>query len=101
MKIFSDQQLTPRIGQILAQIEDRFLFHQTYGLKHPLAAFNTSFNKIEESLQDFFKIYDGITFEQLHQTQGGDIPVREIIKSYRPYFYSLREYLPYSARHEI
>lgn len=93
MRIFSDQQLTPRIGQILAQIEDRFLFHQAYELKHPLAAFNTSFNKIEESLQDFFKIYDGITFEQLRQTQGGDIPVREIIKSYRQYLYSLREYL--------
>ena len=93
MKIFSDQQLKPKIEQVLTQIEDHFLFHQNYGLKHPLALFNTSFNKIEESLQDFFKIYDGITFEQLRQTQGGDIPVREIIKSYRTHLYSLREYL--------
>jgi len=93
MKIFSDQQLKPKIEQVLTQIEDRFLFHQNYGLKHPLALFNTSFNKIEESLQDFFRIYEGITFEQLRQTQGGDIPVREIIKSYRSYLYSLREYL--------
>ncbi len=93
MKIFSDQQLKPKIEQVLTQIENRFLFHQNYDLKHPLALFNTSFNKIEESLQDFFKIYDRITFDQLRQTQGGDIPVREIIKLYRVYLYSLREYL--------
>ena len=93
MKIFSDEQLNPNLEKVLANIEERFLFHQDYGLKHPLALFNTSFNKIEESLQDFFKIYSGITFEQLRQTQGGDIPVREIIKSYKSYLYSLREYL--------
>ena len=93
MKILSDEQLNPGFEKVLANVEDRFLFHQNYGLKHPLAPFNTSFNKIEESLQDFFKIYGGITFEQLRQTQGGDIPVREIIKSYKSYLYSLREYL--------
>src|SRR3989338_11594601 len=93
MKIYSDQQLKPRIEQVLTQIEDRFLFHQEYELKHPLAMFNTSFNKIEESLQDFFKIYSRITFEQLRETQGGDVPVREIIKFYRSHLYSLREYL--------
>jgi len=93
MKIFSDEQLNPKLEKVLANIEERFLFHQDYGLKHPLALFNTSFNKIEESLRDFFKIYDVITFDQLRQAQGGDIPVREIIKSYRSYLYSLREYL--------
>lgn len=93
MKILSDEQLNLKLEKILANVEERFLFHQDYGLKHPLALFNTSFNKIEECLHDFFKIYDGITFDQLRQSQGGDIPVREIIKSYKSYLYSLREYL--------
>ena len=63
MKIIADDDLNPNIIKYLQKIEDKDLFYKDYGLKHPLALYNTSFNKIEDALRDFFEIYDELKIE--------------------------------------
>ena len=63
--------LNPNIIKYLQKIEDKDLFYKDYGLKHPLALHNTSFNKIEEALRDFFKIYDNLRVKDFTPHEKG------------------------------
>jgi hypothetical protein len=117
MLIVTEKDLEPNLKRYLEHIEDRFLFHDNYGLKHPLALYNTSFGKIESDLQDFFDTYKNLKVQDfLTKTEGNpdskifkslkkwwnfilkskgdpDSKIRELLKKYRLFLYSLREHL--------
>jgi len=99
MKIITDNNLNPNVVKYLQEAQDKDLFYRDYGLKHPLALYNTSFNKIEDALRDFFKIYDSLKVEDFTPTESNkkehnnNDKGRELLKVYRIFLYSLREYL--------
>ncbi|MDD5688943.1 MAG: hypothetical protein PHQ76_01530 [Caldisericia bacterium] len=97
MKIVTDINLNPNIIKYLQGVEDKYLFYKNYNLKHPLALYDTSFfNKLEETLKDFFKIYDNLTIEDFKPKENknqSDDKGREVIKIYKTFLYSLREHL--------
>jgi len=96
MKIITDADLNPNIVKYLQEIQDKDLFYKDYGLKHPLALYNTSFNKIEDALRDFFEIYNELKIEDFtphEKKQQNNDRGRALLKVYRTFLYSLREYL--------
>lgn len=93
MLIFTDKSFSPNFQKHLAGIADNYLFHGQYELKHPLAIYNTSFGKIESDLEDFFKIYKTISLQDFKTTGKNDDKVRETLKRYKTFLYSLREHL--------
>jgi len=117
MRIITEKDLEPNLKRYLEHIEDCFLFHGSYGLKHPLALYNTSFGKIESDLQDFFTVYKELKIQNfLPKTENteksrilkllknlfkffvksksdSDSKTNELLKKYRAFLYSLREHL--------
>jgi hypothetical protein len=93
MLINTKKDLEPNIKSYLEGIEDKFLFHTNYGLKHPLALYNVSFGKVENDLQDFFVAYNDIKVADFLPDKKGDEKIREVLKRYRVLLYSLREHL--------
>lgn len=93
MLIKTKEDLEPNIKKYLENIDDRFLFHESYGLKHPLAIYNVSFGKIESDLQDFFAIYKSIKVADFISKSQKDEKIKETLKRYKSFLYSLREHL--------
>ncbi|NQV00826.1 MAG: hypothetical protein HQ537_01775 [Parcubacteria group bacterium] len=93
MLIITKKDLEPNIKEYLEAIEDHFLFHKDYELKHPLAIHNTSFSKVENSLKDFFIVYKSIKIKDFLPENKKDDKITETLKQYRSFLYSLREYL--------
>ncbi|MFH1162403.1 MAG: hypothetical protein V1696_04000 [Candidatus Jorgensenbacteria bacterium] len=62
-------------------------------MKHPLATYNVSFGKVESDLQDFFVAYKNIEIRDFLPENKSDEKIKEALKRYRVFLYSLREYL--------
>lgn len=93
MLVITGGDSKPNIQKYLENIEDKFLFHNAYGLKHPLAIYNVSFGKVESDLQDFFVAYKNIEIQDFLPDNKSDEKIREALKRYRTFLYSLREHL--------
>src|SRR5690348_2121342 len=95
MKITTSIDLEPNAKSYLMSLEEGNLFYNNYGLKHPAAIYNTSFHKIESDLGDFVSMYESLsahTFRPEEQNRNSEI-LREVLKRYRSFLYSLREHL--------
>lgn len=91
MKITTDKDLNPNLQKYLPQIDDSFLFHKNYNIKHPSPLYNISISKLDESLETFLKIllkYNAQDFDKVSKEDE-----RKILKTYKEFLYSCREHL--------
>src|SRR5688572_11557555 len=93
MRVLTNKNFDPQLRLRLAQLKPEFLHNVTHGLKNPLAILNTSLNKLESDLQDFFNTYNEFTLTNFVPGQNKDGPMAELLKRYKSYLYSCREYL--------
>ncbi len=93
MKIITDQDLNPNIIRYLEAVEDRDIFYKAYNLKHPLALYNTSFSKVITALEDFSDVYDNLILEDFTSNKNKNDKCVNLLKNYKTFLYSLREYL--------
>lgn len=95
MKLVTATDFEPTVKRCLQLIEDKCLFYNEHGLKHPAALYNTSLHKIESDLQEFFDLYRTLTINHFgveRQNENSHV-LGQLLNRYRSFLYSLREHL--------
>ena len=92
MNIETNIDFQPNIISYLMTVDKSCLYFNDHNLKHPLAIYNTSFSKIEDSLIDFFEIYNSITYETLSEKKDSG-KITKSLKNYKNLLYTLNEHL--------
>lgn len=91
MKVFTLPNLKPELSLYLKSTDESLFFHDAHKLKHPLAIYNIALRKVEDSLSDFVEVYDAFTLSDLKESKK-EMHIK-LMKSYKNFLYSLREYL--------
>ena len=94
MEITTTSSLQPNFQRYLKNIEEKYLFHASYGIRHPVGIYNSSFEKMENSLRDFFEVYSRFSIDDFQpDNKEYSRKVGNLLKEYRFFLYSLREHL--------